>query len=99
LLGKSYLKLAKPCPAELGGRRLPTAAIVPHSRRHRIQQSANILGDCCMHQHREWGIIAAVIGHLGHDASTDIVGWLWVVLYVGIRRLLYQATGDTLLTR
>jgi hypothetical protein len=43
--------------------------------------------------------MAAAISHLGHDASTDIVGWLWVVLYVGIRRLLYQAIGDTLPTR
>ncbi len=73
--------------------------MVPHSRRHRMQQSANILGNCCMRQRREWGIIAATIGHLGHDASTYVVGWLWVVLYIGICRLLYQAIGDTLLTR
>jgi hypothetical protein len=43
--------------------------------------------------------MAAAIGHLGHDALTDIVGWLWVVSYVEIRRVLYQAFGDTLLTR
>jgi hypothetical protein len=73
--------------------------VVPHSWRHRIQQSANILGDCCMHQRREWGIIAAAIVHLGHDALTDVVGWLWIVSYVRISRVLYQAIGDTLLTR
>jgi hypothetical protein len=43
--------------------------------------------------------MAAAICHLGHDALTDIVGWLWVVLYFGIRRVLYQAIGYTLLTR
>ncbi len=73
--------------------------MVPHSQCHRIQQSANILGNCCMHQHQEWGTIAAAIGYLGHGMSTDIVGWLWVVLYVWICRLLYQAIGDTLPTR
>ncbi len=40
--------------------------------------------------------MAAAIGHLGHDASTDVVGWLWVVLYIGILRVLYQAIGNTL---
>jgi hypothetical protein len=49
-----------------------------------------------MRQHWEWGTIAAAIGHLGHDALTDVVGWLWVVLYVEIRRLLYQVIGDSL---
>ncbi len=73
--------------------------MVPHSRRHRIRQSANILGNCCMHQRQEWGIIAAAISHLVHDALMNIVGWLWVVLYVGIRRLSYQAIGNTLPTR
>jgi hypothetical protein len=73
--------------------------MVAHSWRHRLRQSANILGDCCMRQCQEWGIIAAAIGHLGHNASTDVVGWLWVVLYVGICRLSYQANGDTLPTR
>jgi hypothetical protein len=43
--------------------------------------------------------MAATIGHLGHDASMDIVGWLWVVSYIRIRRVLYHAFGDTLLTR
>ncbi len=43
--------------------------------------------------------MAAAIGHLGHYASTDVVGWLWVVSYVRIRRVLYQAIGDILLTR
>jgi hypothetical protein len=40
--------------------------------------------------------MAAAIGHLGHNALMDDVGWLWVVLYVGIHRVLYQAIGDTL---
>ncbi len=61
--------------------------MAPHSRNHCIQQSTNILGNCCMPQHWKWGIIAAAIGHLGHDTLTDVVGWLWVVLYVGIHRL------------
>jgi hypothetical protein len=43
--------------------------------------------------------MAATIGPLGHDASTDIMGRLWVVSYVRIRRVLYQAFGNTLLTR
>ncbi len=70
--------------------------MVPHSRCHCIRQSAIILGDCCMRQRREWGTIAAAIGHLGHDGLADIVDWLWVVIYVGMRKLLYQAIGDTL---
>ncbi len=70
--------------------------MMPHSRRHRTQKSANILGDCCMHQRWEWGTMAATIGHLGHEALTDVVGWLWVVLYAGIHRVLYQVIGDTL---
>ncbi len=36
LLGKSQVKLAKPCPIDHGGRRRPTAAMVPHSRCRRI---------------------------------------------------------------
>ncbi len=43
--------------------------------------------------------MAAAIGHLGHDALTDVVGWLWVVSYVRIYRVLYQAFGNTLLRR
>ena len=43
--------------------------------------------------------MAAAIGHVGHDALTDVVGWLWVVSYIRIRRVLYQAIKDTLLTR
>jgi hypothetical protein len=43
--------------------------------------------------------MAAAVGHLGHDASADIVSWLWVVICIGIRRVLYQAIGDTLPTR
>ncbi len=75
------------------------AAMVSHSRRHRIWQSANIMGDCCLCQRQEWGTMAAAIGHLGHNALTDIAGWLWVVLYVEIHRLLHQAISDTLSTR
>jgi hypothetical protein len=43
--------------------------------------------------------MVAAIGHLGHDASMGVVGWLWVVLYVGIPRVLYQAIGNALPTR
>jgi hypothetical protein len=43
--------------------------------------------------------MAAVIGHLGHDVLTDVVGCLWVVPYERLHRVLYQAIGDTLLTR
>jgi len=32
--------------------------------------------------------MAAVIGNLRHDVSTDIVGLLWFVSYVGIRRVI-----------
>ncbi len=74
LLGKSKLKLAKLCPADLGGRRRPTAAMVPHSQRRRIRQSANILGDHCVRRGWEWGTMAAAVGQLGHDVSTDVVG-------------------------
>jgi hypothetical protein len=51
-----------------------------------------------MCQHREWGTMAAAIGNLGHDLLTDIVGWLWVVLYVGIHTVC-TAIGNTLSTR
>jgi hypothetical protein len=37
--------------------------------------------------------MAAAIGHLGHNASTDVVGWLWVVLYVGIHTVLYRRSA------
>jgi hypothetical protein len=43
--------------------------------------------------------MAAAVVHLGHNMSTDIVGWLWVVIYVETCRVLYQAIGDTLPTR
>jgi hypothetical protein len=43
--------------------------------------------------------MAAAISYLGHNASTDNVGWLWVVIYVGICRVLYQANGNTLSMR
>ncbi len=66
--------------------------MVPHSRRRHIRQSANILHDCCVHWHREWGTMAAAVGHLGHDVSTKVVGLLWVVSYVGICR--YSVPGN-----
>jgi len=53
--------------------------MVPHSRRRRIRQAANITGDCCMRRRGEWGNMAAIVGNLRHDVSTDIVGLLWVV--------------------
>ena len=31
--------------------------------------------------------MAAAIGHLGHDALTDVVGWLWVVSCVRIKNM------------
>jgi len=38
---------------------------------------ANILGDCSVQLRREWwGTIAAVVGHLGHEVSTNVVGFL-----------------------
>ncbi len=43
--------------------------------------------------------MVAAIGHLGHDVSTDVVGWLWVVSYIKICRVLYQVIGNSLLTR
>jgi hypothetical protein len=31
--------------------------------------------------------MATIVGHLGHNASTDVVGLSWVVSYVGIGRV------------
>ncbi len=75
------------------------ATMVPHSRRRRIQQSANILGDHCVHQCWEWGTMTDAVGHLSHDVLTDVVGMLWVVSHIGICRVVYQAISNTLLTR
>jgi hypothetical protein len=50
--------------------------MVPHSRRRRIQQSANKMGDHCVRRRWEWGTMAAAVGHLGHDVSSDIEGLL-----------------------
>jgi hypothetical protein len=50
-----------------------TATMVPHSRRHRIGQSTNMLVDYFLWQRREWGTMAAAVGHLGHRASTVVV--------------------------
>jgi len=38
--------------------------------------------------------MVAVGGNLCHDVSTDGVGLLWVVSYVGICRVVYQTIGD-----
>ena len=43
--------------------------------------------------------MAAVVGNLCHDVSKDGVGLLWVVSYVGIRRVAYQTIGDASPTR
>ena len=40
-----------------------------------------------MRRRREWGTMAAVVGNLCHNVSTDIVGLLWVVSYIGICRV------------
>ncbi len=88
------IKLAKLCLADLGGRRRPTAAMVSHSRRRCIRQSANILGNRCVRRRREWGTMAAAVGQLGHDVSTDVVGLLWVVSYIGIHRVTYYGLPD-----
>ncbi len=99
LLDKSYLKLAKACPADLGGLRCPSAAMVPHSQRCHIWQLANKLGDRCVHRCWEWGTMAAAVGHLGHNVLMDIVELLWVVSYVGICRVTYHVIGNAYLTR
>ena len=54
----------------------PTWCLTPGSgsAAYDNQQSANILGDCFMRMRQEWGTMAAVVGHLGHDVSTDVVG-------------------------
>jgi hypothetical protein len=38
--------------------------------------------------------MAAAVGQLGHDVSTDIVGLLSVVSYVGICRVTYHGLPD-----
>ncbi len=48
--------------------------MVPHSRRRRIQQSSNILGNCHLRWRQEWGTMAAAVGHLGHDTLKDVMG-------------------------
>ncbi len=47
------------------------AAMVPHSWHRRIQQSANMLGDCSMRRHCEWVTMAATVDHSSHDALMD----------------------------
>jgi hypothetical protein len=46
------------------------AAVVPHSWCRCIRQSAYMLVDCFLSWGREWGTMAAAVGHLDHDAST-----------------------------
>ena len=48
-----------------GGHRRPTDAVVPHSRRRRTRQSANIMEDYFMRGRREWD----------NDVSTEVVGY------------------------
>ena len=38
--------------------------------------------------------MAAVVSNLHHDVSKDVVGLLWVVSYVGIRRVVYQTIAS-----
>jgi hypothetical protein len=62
-------------PTDHGCRRHPQAAMVPHTWRRCMRQSANILGDCFMQRRWEWGKMATAIDHLGHDALADVVGF------------------------
>ncbi len=73
--------------------------MVPHSQRRCTRLSANILGDRCVRWRQEWGTMAAAVGHLGHDVSTDVVGLLWVVSYVLICRVTYHTIDDAYLIR
>jgi hypothetical protein len=43
--------------------------------------------------------MAAIVGCLRHDVSTDVMGLLWVVSYVGICRIVYQTIGNASPTR
>ena len=52
------------------------------------------MGDCCMRRRLEWGTMAAIVSSLRHGVSTDVVGLLVVVYYVGIRRVVYQTLGN-----
>jgi len=47
-----------------------------------------------MWRRQEWCTMAADVNHLGHDTSTDVVGFSWVVHYIGIHRVMYQHIGD-----
>jgi hypothetical protein len=38
--------------------------------------------------------MAAGVGNLRHNVSTDVVGLLWVASYIGIHRVVYQTIGD-----
>ena len=42
--------------------------------------------------------MAATMDHLSHDAPICFLLLLWVVFYVGIRRVTYHTIGDTLPT-
>jgi len=43
--------------------------------------------------------MVAVVGHLGHDVSTDVVGFLQSVFCVGICRVMYQPINNAFPTR
>ncbi len=73
--------------------------MVPHSCCRRIQRSANILGNYFMCWCWEWRTMVAAISHLGYGAPMDSVGWLQVMIYVGMCSVLYQMIGNTLPTR
>ena len=85
LLGGSYL--GKKTHPNHGGRRRPTAAMVPHSRRRDIRQSANMLGDCSMQRLRVWGAPWRPQSTIFMSRRVDGRSFfLWFVSYVGIRR-------------
>jgi hypothetical protein len=66
------VKASKPCPTDYDSHHRPMAAMAPHSWRNRIQQSANMLGDCCMWRRWEWGTMAAAVDHLCRNVSTEL---------------------------
>jgi hypothetical protein len=43
--------------------------MVPHSQCRRIWQSAKMLVDCFLRRRREWGTMAATVGHLSHGIN------------------------------
>ena len=43
--------------------------------------------------------MAANVEHLGHSASMDFVGFLLVVPYIGLHRMIHQTIGNAFPTR